>query len=128
MRQSLDDALRAALAGEAIEPSPALVARTLAAARGELLAGGGRYRRELARLFVPAVAALPLVLLANAAAAWLAWLALSRGLPAPAPPELVRALLGAWAFGAVGWLALFFASLPALAHRSLARRLSEVSP
>jgi hypothetical protein len=122
------DALLAALSEPGPVPSAALVARTLAAARAELRAGGrSAFWRELARLAAPAAAALPLVAAWNAAAAWALWLALSAWLPAWAPRELAVLIPSLYVFGALGWLALFWGALPALAHRSLARRLQSAA-
>jgi hypothetical protein len=117
------EALLAALAAPAQEPPAALVARTLHAARAELRAGSRRALwRELLQLAAPAAAALPLVVAANAAFVYAAWLALSRWLPLWAM-DLAVVLPALYAFGALGWLALFFGALPLLAHQRLARRL-----
>jgi hypothetical protein len=116
-------ALLAALAAPGEEPPPAVVARTLAAARSELRAGfAPGFWRELLRLAAPAAAALPVVLALDAAVAWTAWLALSGWLPR----ELAALLPALFVFGAAGWLALFFGALPVLAHRLTLRRLQEV--
>lgn len=117
------EALLAALAAPGEEPPPALVARTLAAARSELRAGfAPGFWRELLRLAAPAAAALPVVLALDAAVAWTAWLLLSGWLPR----ELAALVPGLFVFGAAGWLALFFGALPVLAHRRTLRRLQEV--
>jgi hypothetical protein len=124
------EALLAALAEPGPEPPPALVARTLHAARAELRAGSRRaFWRELIQLAAPAAAALPLVLAVDAAVVYAAWLALSRWLPVWAA-DLAVALPALYAFGALGWLALFWGALPVLAHQRLARRAlaAEVSP
>ncbi|HVH06748.1 MAG TPA: hypothetical protein VNE71_12195 [Myxococcota bacterium] len=119
------DALLDALRAPAAEPHPALVARTLAMARAELRARPSVYWRELARLAAPAAAGLPLWIAVNAAVVWAAWLVLSAALPAWAAP-LAIALPAIYAFGAVGWLGVFFGTLPFVAHQRLVRRLREV--
>ena len=120
-------ALLAELAAPGPEPHPALVARTLDAARAELRAGWAPgFWRELLRLAAPAAAALPLVVALDAAVAWAAWLLLSAWLPAWAPRELAVLVPGLFVFGAVGWLALFWGALPVMAHQRLRRRLREV--
>jgi len=125
------EALLAALAEPGPEPPPALVARTLLRTRAELRATSRRaFWRELIQLAAPAAAALPLVLAVNASVVYASWLALSRWLPAWAS-DLAVVLPGLYAFGALGWLALFWGALPLLAHQRLARRLgahAEVSP
>ena len=121
------EALLAELAAPGEEPPPALVARTLAAARAELRAAWQPgFWRELLRLAAPAAAALPVVVALDAAVAWAAWLLLSAWLPAWAPPELALLVPGLFVFGAVGWLALFWGALPLLAHQRVLRRLREV--
>lgn len=120
-------ALLAELAAPGEEPPPALVARTLSAARRELRAGWTPgFWRELARLAAPAAAALPVVVATDLAVAWAAWLLLSAWLPAWAPRELAVVVPGLFLFGAAGWLALFWGALPLLAHQQLQRRVSEV--
>jgi hypothetical protein len=118
-------ALLEALARPAAEPSPVLVARTLAAARAELAVGGRPFWRELARLVAPAAAGLPVWIAGNAAVVWAAWLVLSAVLPGWAS-DLAVILPAIYAFGAVGWLAVFFGALPFVAHKRLVRRLREV--
>lgn len=116
------EALLAALAAPPPEPPPELASRAFRAARAELRAGARpALLRELARLAAPAAAALPVVVAVNFAVVWLG----SELLAARIPEGLGRALLAAYALGALGWLSLFVASLPALAHRALARRLRE---
>ena len=129
-RDPLLERLLALVAEPGPEPPPALVERTLRAARAELRAGQGpRFWRELLRLAAPAAAGLPLVVAWNLAVAWGAWLALSAWLPAWVPRELATALPAFYLFGAIGWLALFWGALPALAHHRLARRpLEEDTP
>lgn len=116
------EALLAALAEPGPEPPPALVTRTLRAARAELRATSRRaFWRELLRIAAPAAAALPLVLAVNAGIVYAAWLALSRWLPAWAG-ELAVVLPALYVFGALGWLALFWGALPLVAHQRLTRR------
>jgi hypothetical protein len=113
-------------------PPPALVDRALLAARAELarppmapvrpgLAPG--FGRELARLLALTAAPLALLVLVNAAIVWNApgWLA--DWLPAP----LLALGAAAWAFGALGWLALVWGSLPFVAHRRALTRLRETA-
>jgi hypothetical protein len=125
------EALLALLAEPGPEPPPALLARTLRLARVELRATSRRaFWRELIQLAAPAAAALPLVLAVNASVVYAGWLALSRWLPGWAA-DLAVVLPGLYAFGALGWLALFWGALPLLAHQRLARRLgapAEVVP
>ena len=44
----------------------------------------------------------------------------------PGPPSLAVLLPALYAFGAVGWLGVFFGALPFVAHQRLVRRLREV--
>jgi hypothetical protein len=121
--------LLAALVAPGPPPPHALVARTLAVARAELRAGARpRLWRELLRLAAPAAAALPVVVACNLAVAALERDLLAVWLPAWAPRELAATLPALHLFGALGWLALFCAALPALAHRRLARRALEEDP
>jgi hypothetical protein len=120
------DALLEALLAPAAEPSAVLVARTLAAARTELRAGRRpAYWRELAHLLAPAAAALPLWVAWNAGVVWVLWLLLSATLPVWAA-DLAVIVPALYAFGAVGWLAVFFGALPVVAHRRLLHRFREV--
>lgn len=120
------DALLAALRAPGPEPAPALVARTLAAARSELRSGRrSAFWRELAVLAAPAAAALPLWLAGNAGVVWASWLLLSSVLPTWAR-ELAVIVPSLYAFGALGWLAVFFGALPLVAHQRSARRRQEV--
>jgi hypothetical protein len=120
------EALLEALRTPAGAPSDALVARTLAAARAELRAGARpAFWRELARLAGPAAAALPLWIAGNATVVWAAWLVLSAVLPVWAA-DLAVIVPALYAFGAVGWLAVFFGALPFVAHRRLLHRFREV--
>lgn len=118
-----------ALAEPGPPPPRALVARSLAAARAELRAGQRpRFWRELLRVAAPAAAALPLLVAFDLAVAWGAFTLLSDWLPAWAPRGLAAAVPALYLFGALGWLALFCAALPALAHHHLARRSLEEDP
>jgi hypothetical protein len=120
------EAILVALRAPSAEPTPVLVARTLAAARAELRAGTHpAFWRELARLLAPAAAGFPLWIALNAAVVWTAWLGLSAALPAWAA-DLAVVLPAIYAFGAVGWLAVFLGALPFVAHQRLVRRHLEV--
>ncbi len=109
--------------GAAPEPPQAVVARTLQRASAELGAAASTTDTlvEFGRLLVLAALPLPLILAWNAAV-------LVFG------PELLAGVLPegiAWwvpttyVIGAAGWLALLYGSLPAVAHRTLARRRRE---
>ena len=116
--------LAAALEAEPTpEPHPAVVARTLHRARAELAAE--QQRRELlltlGRLLAATALPVLLALAWNVALLQLAPPFLANWLP----PAVAWALVGAYAFGSAGWLALLYGSLPALAHRSVARRQRE---
>lgn len=131
----LEEALRQlgpALDGVEVPPPPSeLVDRALLAARAELarpVAVAARpalpagFGRELARLLALTAAPLALVLALNAAILLTAPEWLSGWLPAP----LVSFGVAAWAFGALGWLALVWGSLPFVAHRRALTRLQEI--
>ena len=60
------------------------------------------FKRELARLLGASALSLPLFLLWNLAVIWLGQEILSTWLP----PSFIWSLVGAYAFGAIGWLAL----------------------
>ncbi len=108
---------------EAREPEPAVVARTLRAARAELRASARPvFAAELTRLLAAALPATILVLAWNLAVLWLGPELLSGFLPASLSPRLAVALPALYVAGAMGWLALLVGSLPAVAHRLAARR------
>jgi hypothetical protein len=119
---------------EVPEPPEELVSRTLQRASEELRARTQSalpqrdhdlvptgFKRELARLLGASALSLPLFLLWN-----LAFLSLAREiLTAWLPASFAWGLVGAYAFGAIGWLALVFGTLPILAHRRALRRHHE---
>lgn len=105
-------------------PSEGLVGRTLQLASAELRAERqselkghavvpAGFRRELARLLGASALSLPLFVLWNLAVLWLGREILAAWLPA----SFTWGLAGAYAFGAIGWLALVLGTLPVLAHR-----------
>jgi predicted anti-sigma-YlaC factor YlaD len=109
------------------EPSPELVARTLASARLALAAppaaaaAPSSFRRELLRLLGGALLPLPLVVAWNALV-----LGLGAELLAPFVPVAVLWLLGAaYGVAAAGWLGVLYGSLPLLAESGVRRRLVE---
>jgi hypothetical protein len=71
------------------------------------------FKRELARLLGASALSLPLFLLWNLAVISLGREILATWLPA----SLTWGMAGAYAFGAIGWLALVLGTLPVLAHR-----------
>ena len=116
------------------EPPAALADRTLALARAELATTPAEAPQRAPRRHVPAgyagelarllgLSALPILLALawNAAVVVLAWPLLAAWLPV----ELAALVLGGWALGALGWLALATGSLPFLAHRRALTRLRE---
>ena len=108
---------------ETAEPSATLLTQTVRAGRSELAAAHrpGDLVREWARLLGASAAALPLVIAWNAAVLFLLPPLLAKLLP----EALAAALPVLYVFGAAGWLALLYVSLPALAHKSLTRRQRE---
>ena len=111
---------------EAPQPPEALVGRTLQLASAELRAGArsalpqrshslvpAGFKRELARLLGASALSLPFFLLWNLAVIWLGQEILAIWLPA----SFSWGLIGVYAFGAIGWLALVLGTLPVLAHR-----------
>jgi hypothetical protein len=116
------------------QPSEELVRRTLQLASAELRAGAqsapqrsghalapAAFKRELARLLGASALSLPLFLLWNLAVLWLGREILADWLPA----SLIWGLAGAYAFGAIGWLAVVLGTLPVLAHRRAQLRHQE---
>ena len=137
-RSRRDEEIRAGLrrlaqaldAVEAPRPPAELVDRTLRAARVELaraLPEPARaampvgFKRELARLLGLSAAPGALALLWNALVVVLAPSILTSWLPAP----VASALVGLYAFAALGWLALVYGSLPFVAHRRALMRHQE---
>jgi len=119
---------------EAPQPSEGLVGRTLHLASAELRAGAqsalsqrghsfvpAGFKRELARLLGASALSLPLFLLWNLAVIWLGQEILTTWLPV----SFTWGLIGAYAFGAIGWLALVLGTLPVLAHRRALQRHHE---
>jgi len=111
---------------EAPQPSEGLVSHTLQLASAELRAGRqsalqqrghavvpAGFKRELARLLGASALSLPFFLLWNLAVLWLGREILAAWLPV----SFTWGLAGAYAFGAIGWLALVLGTLPVLAHR-----------
>ncbi len=111
-------------AGPAPEPSPLLVARSLQRARAELAGAAPKaaYGRELSRAVRASLVPLPLVVAWNAAVLVFGTQLLAIWLP----ETLAVALPAAYVFGAAGWLALLWLSLPALARQQATRRTREV--
>jgi hypothetical protein len=121
---------------EVPHPSDELVRHTLQMASAELRAGLESspvqpahalvpvgFKRELARMLGASALSLPLFLLWNLAVISLGREILATWLPA----SLTWGLAGAYAFGAVGWLALVLGTLPVLAHRRALLRHHEAS-
>ena len=119
---------------EAPLPSEGLVSRTLQLASAELRAGTQSalprrshsylptgFKRELARLLGASALSLPLFLLWNLAVIWLGQEILTTWLPV----SFTWGLVGAYAFGAIGWLSLVIGTLPVLAHRRALLRHQE---
>jgi hypothetical protein len=119
---------------EVQQPSEGLTSLTLQLASAELRAGTQSalqrrghasvptgFKRELARLLGASALSLPLFLLWN-----LAVLSLGREILAGwLPASFTWGLAGAYAFGAIGWLALVLGTLPVLAHRRALLRHDE---
>ncbi len=128
----------------AAEPRPELVGETLARAAAELRAPAPLpsaaavrpaplairpalprgFGRELARIFVVALAPLPLVLVWN----WIVIVSFGQLLAGLVPAPLLGALGVAYALAAASWLAVLYGALPFVAHRRVMRLESEVTP
>lgn len=120
----LEEELRLLARGLETPQAPApLMSATLHAARVELAArrDTGALLRGLLRLVLATALPVALVVTGNLALLQLAPELLARWLPEPLP----RLLPGAYVFGALGWLALVYGSLPALAHIEVTRRQRE---
>jgi len=119
---------------EVSQPSEDLVRHTLQLASAELRAGPQPapqqrghavvptgYKLELARLLGASALSLPFFLLWNLAVLWLGREILASWLPA----SFGWGLAGAYAFGAIGWLAVVLGTLPFLAHKRALLRQHE---